>query len=132
MSFLLDTNICIAHFRRPAGLAHRFIQHSGRLSIASLVLAELYVGAYYLADPAPLVAKIHDLLSDVVVLPFDDVCAEQFGKLRGGLLQRGISVSTVDLMIATVALVHDLTVVTHNTADFQNIPDLRLEDWLSP
>jgi hypothetical protein len=22
--------------------------------------------------------------------------------------------------------------VTHNTADFQHIPDLRLEDWLLP
>ncbi len=33
MSFLLDTNICSAHFRRPAGLSHQFIQYSGRLFI---------------------------------------------------------------------------------------------------
>ncbi len=33
-------------------------------------------------------------------------------------------------MIASVALVYDLTLVTHNTADFRNVPDLRLEDWL--
>ena len=41
-------------------------------------------------------------------------------------------VSPVDLMIGTIALVHNLTMVTHNTADFQNIPGLRLEDWLTP
>src|SRR5687768_17053607 len=46
MSFLLDTNICSAHMRRPGGLAHRFIQHSGRLWTSTLVLAELYAGAY--------------------------------------------------------------------------------------
>ena len=34
--------------------------------------------------------------------------------------------------IASVALVHDLTVVTHNTTDFCNIPGLRLDDWLKP
>ncbi len=34
------------------------------------------------------------------------------------------------MMIASVALVHDLTLVTHNTADYQNIPGLRLDDWL--
>jgi len=34
-------------------------------------------------------------------------------------------------MIAAVALVHDLTLVTHNTADFRPIPGLRLEDWLT-
>ena len=26
MTHLLDTNICSAHMRRPAGLAHRFFQ----------------------------------------------------------------------------------------------------------
>jgi tRNA(fMet)-specific endonuclease VapC len=48
------------------------------------------------------------------------------------LLQQGISVPTADLMIATAALVHDLTLVTHNSNDFRNIPDLRLDDWLTP
>jgi tRNA(fMet)-specific endonuclease VapC len=40
-------------------------------------------------------------------------------------------VNTVDLMIASVALAHDLTLVTHNAADFQGVPGLRLQDWLS-
>jgi tRNA(fMet)-specific endonuclease VapC len=56
-----------------------------------------------------------------------DICS-----IRGCLLRQGIRVSPVDLMIASVALVHDLTLVTHNTRDFQNIPGLRLEDWLTP
>jgi tRNA(fMet)-specific endonuclease VapC len=35
-------------------------------------------------------------------------------------------------MIASVALIHDLTLVTHNTADFRSVPGLRLDDWLAP
>jgi tRNA(fMet)-specific endonuclease VapC len=46
MSFLLDTDHLSAHLRRPTGLAHRFIQHSGRLYTVSIALAELYVWAY--------------------------------------------------------------------------------------
>jgi tRNA(fMet)-specific endonuclease VapC len=72
------------------------------------------------------------LLPDVTVLDFDADCAKQFGRVRGQLLQQGISVGRVDLMIGCVALVHNLTLVTHNTADFQNIPGLRLNDWLTP
>ena len=34
-------------------------------------------------------------------------------------------------MIAAVALVHKLTLVTHNTADYQNVSGLRLDDWLT-
>jgi tRNA(fMet)-specific endonuclease VapC len=132
MTFLLDTNICSAHFRRPSGLAHRFIQHSGRLSISTVVLAELYAGAYQCSKSRSLLAKIEELLTDVEILPFDHVCAERFGIEKGNLRRMGIAVSTADLMIASVALVHNLTLVTHNTADFQRIPNLRLEDWLVP
>src|SRR5713226_5408638 len=65
MSHLLDTNICTAHFRRPAGLAHRFIQYGGGLFVPTVVLAELYAGAYHLSNPGPLLQNITDLLNDV-------------------------------------------------------------------
>jgi len=132
MTHLLDTDICSAHMKRPAGFAHRFIQYGGGLAMASVTLGELYAGAYKLPNPTRLLAGIADLLRDVAVIDFDATCAEQFGKVRGGLLQVGIQVATADLMIASVALTHDLTMVTHNTADYQNIPSLRLDDWLVP
>ena len=37
---------------------------------------------------------------------------------------------STDLFIAATALVHGLTLVTHNARHFQNVPDLTLEDWL--
>jgi len=132
MTHLLDTDICSAHMRRPAGLAHRFFQYAGGLAISSVSLAELYAGAYKRPQPARLLGLIGDLLRDVAVLDFDSACAEQFGKVRGALLQQGIQVATADLMIASAALLHNLTLVTHNTADFQTIPGLRLDDWLVP
>ena len=118
--------------RRPGGLAHRFFQHAGGLTIPTVVLAELYAGAYKHPNPNRLLVLIADLLQEVTVLDFDQRCAEEFGKVQGGLLQNGISAPAMDLMIASVALVHDLTLVTHNTADFRNVPGLRLDDWLAP
>src|SRR5438093_8745960 len=132
MTHLLDTDTCSGHMRRPGGLAHRFIQYAGGLAMATVTLAELYAGAYKWPRPARLLALIHDLLQDLAVLDFDATCAEQFGRVRGSLLQQGIQVPTADLMIASVALTHNLTLVTHNTADYRNIPGLRLDDWLIP
>ena len=37
--------------------------------------------------------------------------------------------SEFDLLIAATALVNGLNMVTHNVADFQNIPGLLIEDW---
>jgi len=130
MSFLLDTNICSEHLRKAAGLSHRFIQHSGRLSIPTVVLGELLAWAYRRPNPDALLLLIEELRADLRVLSYDEACAEQFGQLRGTLIRQGTAVSAVDLMIASVALVHDLTLVTHNTADFQRVPGIRLVDWL--
>jgi len=84
MTHLLDTNICSAHMRRPGGLAHRFFQYAGGIAISTVVLAELYSGAYKHPNPSRLLALIADLLQEVAVLDFDSACAEQFGKVRGG------------------------------------------------
>ncbi len=118
--------------KRPAGLAHRFIQYSGRLAIPTIVLAELYAGAYMLPNPNRILTGIADLLLDVTILPFDEACAEEFGKLRGLMKQQGIIINPIDLQIAAVAIAQGLILVTNNTKDFQNIPGLTLVDWLTP
>ena len=100
MNFLLDTDTCSAHMRRPAKLAHRFIQYTGQIAISTVTLAELYSGAYKHSQVNRLLALIADLLREVHVIDFDRACAEQFGRVRGTLLQQGISVPTADLMIA--------------------------------
>src|SRR5437667_137594 len=53
-------------------------------------------------------------------------------RTEGALLQKRLDVSRMDQLIASVALVHNLTLVTHNKADYQNVPGLRLVDWLIP
>jgi tRNA(fMet)-specific endonuclease VapC len=45
VNFLIDTDICSAHMRRPAKLAHRFFLHAGRIAVSTVTLAELYAGA---------------------------------------------------------------------------------------
>lgn len=132
MTFILDTDTCSAHMRRPSQLAHRFVQHTGQLAISSITLAELFTGAYKHSQTKRLLGLIADLLQDVAVIDFDPLCAERFGQTRGALLRLGVSVPTVDLMIASVAMAHNLTLVTHNTADFRNVPGLSLVDWLMP
>jgi tRNA(fMet)-specific endonuclease VapC len=38
----------------------------------------------------------------------------------------------MDLLIGSTALIHGLTLVTHNVQDFVNIPGLHIVDWLAP
>jgi tRNA(fMet)-specific endonuclease VapC len=102
------------------------------LNIPTIVLAELYAGAFMLDDPTRILTGINDLLQDLIVLEFDEASARQFGLLRGELKRAGVTVGPIDLQIAAVAIAHDLTLVTNNSADFQHIRGLRVEDWLTP
>lgn len=132
MNFLLDTNVCSAFMRRPSRLTHRFMQHGGQLATSTVVVAELYAGAYAYDRPQTFLKPIAELLENLEVLSFDSECAERFGLVKGTLSRRGISFSSLDLMIASEALVHDLTLVTDNVADFRYVPELRIENWLQP
>src|SRR6266478_7123629 len=108
MTHLLDTDICSQHMRRPGGLAHRFFQYAGGIAVPAIVLAELFAGAYKRPNPTRLLGLIADLLREVTVLDFDAACAEHYGKVHGGLSQQGMAVPVADLMIASVALSHNL------------------------
>jgi tRNA(fMet)-specific endonuclease VapC len=131
MSFLLDTNICSAHFHRPTLLTHKFQQYSGRLYLPTVALGELYTWAYSRDDPSDLLNLIaEEFITTTTILSYDAEAALHFGKIRGQFLRQGIKFSLMDLEIASIALAHDLTLVTNNTKDFQNIPNLRIVDWL--
>ena len=73
MKFLLDTDICSAHMRRPARFAHRLIQHAGQVAISAVNLAELYAGAYKHSQTNRLLTLIADLLQEVQVVDFDSI-----------------------------------------------------------
>jgi len=103
-----------------------------RLYLSSVALAELYVLAYRLDDPTARLEAIEEVIRDeVAVIDFDMNCARVAGRLRAELLRRGASVPPIDLLIGAVAVAYDMTLVTHNSADFLPIPGLRLVDWLT-
>jgi tRNA(fMet)-specific endonuclease VapC len=131
MSFLIDTDICSAHLRGAPSVTSRFLQHSGRLYVSTVCIAELNTWLYRKNTPIRFREGFSAMMRDFTVLPVDETVAELFGKLGAQLADLGISVSTPDLLIASTAMTHDLTLVTHNTRHFERIPGLLKVDWLA-
>ena len=63
--------------------------------------------------------------SHAQVLLFDSPAANVFNDLR----RQRIRIGTMDLRIASIAMANDMTVLTRNLVDFQQVPRLRVEDW---
>ncbi|MDZ7620650.1 MAG: type II toxin-antitoxin system VapC family toxin [Patescibacteria group bacterium] len=130
MSFLLDTDICSAHLKGDRTVFGKFIQYSGRLSISVVTLAELYSWVLRSKAPPARLELLHRFLMGVQLVPVDQAVAYQFGLARARLLDRGDAPASVDMLIAATAMVHDLTLVTHNVSHFLRVPNLSIQDWL--
>lgn len=53
-----------------------------------------------------------------------------YGKIRSGLEKRAQIIGTIDMLIASQALSHDLILVTNNTKEFERIENIKLENWI--
>jgi tRNA(fMet)-specific endonuclease VapC len=68
------------------------------------------------------------LLEQFLVLPIDSHVATKFDALRG--LRKLRKIGRSDLLIASIALAHDAVLVTRNGRDFENVPGIKLENWV--
>jgi tRNA(fMet)-specific endonuclease VapC len=132
VNYLIDTDIRSAHLKSLGKVSSRFEQHSGRLFLSVVSLAELYTWALRPKSSPKHLRGLLTLISDVTVLNVDHEIARKFGEVRGKLLDQGQIVPGIDMLLAATALVHNLTLVTHNIRHFTKIPGLGLDDWLAP
>ncbi|MBN8595512.1 MAG: type II toxin-antitoxin system VapC family toxin [Anaerolineae bacterium] len=131
MKFLLDTNTCIRHLnqRSPQISHHLLATPESDITLCSIVKAELYTGALKSQQPQTTLAKQRVFTSRFVSLPFDDHAADVYAGIRSALEKSGTPVGNNDMMIAAIALIHNLTLITHNLREFSRIPNLLIEDW---
>lgn len=131
MTHLLDTNACIRYLNGRAPLLRPRLQsHSpSDIAVCSIVKAEMYAGALRSMDPVRMLAQQNAFLSRLTSLAFDDAAAELFGSIRAQLFAAGTPIGPFDTQIAAIALVNNLTLVTHNTREFGRVNGLNLEDW---
>ena len=62
-------------------------------------------------------------------MDFDHRSASVYGRIRANLKSQGTSIGGNDLLIAAIALAHNLTLVTHNTREFARVEGLAINDW---
>lgn len=132
MSYLLDTDICSAFIQGDRRVWPKMMQYSGQLHVSAITAAELLTWVLR-ANASPVHQQaVVDFFDDVTFLEIDWGDSHKFGEIRAAQFDQGQLTPEMDLLIASTALMHGLTLVTHNTQDFTNVPGLSLEDWLSP
>jgi tRNA(fMet)-specific endonuclease VapC len=70
--------------------------------------------------------KYLEFLRRFPLIAFDVPAADEFDRLR----RRKERIGSMDLKIASIALVHNVLLLSANLRDFQQVPGLRVENWL--
>ncbi len=131
MTYLLDANACIKLLNeRDTSIARRLASFVPQeVVVCSVVKAELYHGAYKSNRRDANLNLLARFFQRFDSLPFDDSAAQEYGRLRALLQKQGNLIGPNDLLIASIALANNVTLVTHNTDEFKRVPGLQLEDW---
>jgi tRNA(fMet)-specific endonuclease VapC len=131
VTFLLDTNTCIGILNgtSPGILEHQRRTPASQVRLCSIVKAELLHGAEKSAARERVLQKLQGFFARFRSMPFDDRAAGGYGEIRAALEKSGNVIGPNDLLIAAIARVNGLTLVTHNSAEVSRVPGLGLEDW---
>ncbi len=130
--WMLDTNICIYIIKRKPMEAHQRLARLpiDQIAVSSVTLGELLFGLQKSAAREKSEQVLRQFLAHVSVLPWEEEAAEHYAGIRAHIERRGMPIGHMDLMIAAHARSVGATLVTHNTREFQRVPDLRWEDWV--
>ena len=125
--FVLDTNIVIAIFAKEA-VVQASLANATEVFIASIVLGELYYGAYKSSRVTENVAKINEFAANNSVLVCDTRTAEEYGQIKNGLRAKGRPIPENDIWIAALAKQYGLKLVTRD-GHFGEVNGLTIEAW---
>jgi tRNA(fMet)-specific endonuclease VapC len=131
MRYLLDTNVCVMYLNGRSDLVRDRILSTPTqdMAVCSVVKAELFYGAMKSNNPTRTLERQQQFLERFVSLPFGDDAAILFGQIRARLANSGTPIGAYDLQIAAIALANNLTLVTHNTREFDRVDGLQIKDW---
>ena len=133
--FCFDTDVVAAAILRepPLPLVRRLARTpADEQCTTTVTVAEIAYAAARSGD-SQAIPRLRELLATAsTVLSFDADAAEVYGPLRAHLEGIGVRLDEPSLRIASIALAHDLTLVTASARLYDRVPDLRIENWLEP
>jgi tRNA(fMet)-specific endonuclease VapC len=129
--YMLDTDTCSYVMKRSSDAV---IQRLSAVAVQDVCMsvvtkAELLDGVRISPRAEQDAKALRALLEYVEVLDYQESAAAHYADIRAELKRRGAMIGANDLFIAAHARSLELTLVTNNTAEFDRVEGLVLENW---
>jgi tRNA(fMet)-specific endonuclease VapC len=100
------------------------------LAVSSITVMEIQYGLLLNTErKRKIETVIHDLISTITTLDYNAGDAAETASIRALLKKQGQPIGSYDILLAGVALNHQLILGSSNMKEFNRIPDLKIENW---
>jgi tRNA(fMet)-specific endonuclease VapC len=130
---LIDTDILSIFFRNDLAVVERFreyLQKYVRMNISILTFYEILSGLKH-RDALKQIDVFCEFAKNNTILPLTEKSVEISSEIYAALRKTGNQLDDIDILIAGVAMAHDLVLITHNVHHFNRIEGLEVIDWSS-
>ncbi len=123
---LADTDVLIDYLNGKQPAFDRISEHirAESLQTSSVNCLELLCGA----REGKRGERVHHLVNEIPILPLTLDSSRAASEIWQRLQLKGISIGMADSLIAGIALVHDLPLMTRNRRHFEEIEGLQIVD----
>jgi tRNA(fMet)-specific endonuclease VapC len=129
-SFILDTDICIYWLKGNERIEKKIIQTGfANILITVITECELYYGAFKSARREQNLSVIRELKRKIQTFHTSEGISYIYGELKSDLEKKGQTIDDADLLIASIVLEKNATLVTNNMEHFKRIPVLKVVNW---
>lgn len=125
--YILDTNIVIALFAAEESVVQN-VKQAELIMIPSIVIGELYYGAYNSKLVSENILKIQEFTQSVIVAQCDSETGRYYGQIKTELKRNGTPIPENDIWIASLGIQNHATLITRDK-HFNNISNLEVGIW---
>ncbi len=131
ITFMLDTDICIYIIKKNPKQVLQKLRDTrvSDIGISSITLSELSYGVEKSSRPHQNQIALAEFLAPLQILFYDDLAAQEYGKIRSYLEHKGTLIGPMDMLIAAHALSLDCTLISNNEREFSRVPFLKIDNW---
>lgn len=124
----LDTDFLIAYLEKNPDALEKLQQLQNIPTCTTMInVFELYKGVYRVKEKRREELRIKEILDSLTLLALDYESAKLAGQLDA--TTRSNSIGESDLLIASIALSNNQTLITRNKKHFERLQGLEVEEW---
>lgn len=131
--YMLDTNICIYVLKNHSKKLRLKFKATQDICISSVTYGELCFGIDNGNNNVKEARwrQLEIFTQRLSIKAWDENAGKHYGSIRAHLKKEGTPIGNNDLLIAAHARSINAVLVTNNTREFNRVPNLTVENWVS-